>query len=259
LELPNYTPRALPGTIWVDNATTWQVLTGPKVRIQLEPAYVLHSRSFRETSLIVEAFTREHGRIAVVARGAKSARSRWRNVLQPFRPLLLSWNQKSELGTLTAVDQVASPPPLQGQSLYCGLYLNELLMRLLHRSDPHAEVFERYRQVLSELALELPAQPILRIFEKHLLEAIGYAMLLDREYKTGAEIQPQNWYEYQPDRGPVLRSDAGKGRVSGHALLALQNEDLSAASLPELRMLMRTVIGYHLGGKPLASLSLFSA
>ena len=101
-------------------------------RIQMEPAYILHSRSFRETSLIVEAFTREYGRVAVVARGAKSARSRWRNVLQPFRPLLLSWNLKGDLGTLTAADQVASPPALQGQSLFCGLYLNELLMRLLH-------------------------------------------------------------------------------------------------------------------------------
>jgi DNA repair protein RecO (recombination protein O) len=227
--------------------------------MQLQPAYVLHSRSFRETSLIVEAFTREHGRVAVVARGARSARSRWRNVLQPFRPLLLSWTQKSDLGTLTAADQVASPPALQGQSLYCGLYLNELLMRLLHRGDPHVEVFERYRQMLSGLASEIPPQPLLRVFEKHLLEAIGYAMLLDCEYAGGAEIQPQNWYDYKPDRGPVLCSGPGKGRFSGGALLALHAENLNDESLPELRMLMRSVISYHLGGKPLASLSLFSA
>ncbi len=226
-------------------------------RIQLQPAYVLHTRAFRETSLIVEAFTREHGRVAVVARGAKAARSRWRNVLQPFRPLLMSWNQKTDLGTLTAADQVASPPALQGQSLYCGLYLNELLMRLLHRGDPHAEVFERYRHVLSELASEAPPQPLLRVFEKHLLEAIGYAMLLDREYASGADIQPQNWYGYKPDRGPVPMSGPGKNRVSGAALLQLHVEDLQVEHLPELRMLMRSVIGYHLGGKPLASLSLF--
>ena len=228
-------------------------------RIQLEPAYVLHSRSFRETSLIVEAFTREHGRVATVARGAKSARSRWRNVVQPFRPLLLSWNQKSELGTLTAADQVASPPALQGQSLYCGLYLNELLMRLLHRGDPHVEVFERYRQVLSELASEAPPQPLLRVFEKHLLEAIGYAMLLDREYKSGADIQADGWYQYEPDRGPILSTGPGKGRVGGAALLGLHTESLQAEHLPQLRMLMRSVIGYHLGDKPLASLSLFSS
>jgi len=228
-------------------------------RIQLEPAYILHSRSFRETSLIVEAFTREHGRVAVVARGVKSPKSRWRNALQPFRPLLLSWNQKSDLGTLTAADQVASPPALQGQALYCGLYLNELLMRLLHRGDPHAEVFERYRHLLSELASEAPPQPLLRVFEKHLLEAIGYAMLLDREYEGGAEIQPDHWYDYQPQCGPVAVSAAGKNRVSGASLLALHAENLQTEHLPELRMLMRSVIGYHLGDKPLASLSLFSA
>jgi DNA repair protein RecO (recombination protein O) len=228
-------------------------------RIQLEPAYVLHSRAFRETSLIVEAFTREHGRVAVVARGVKSARSRRKNVLQPFRPLLISYNQKSDLGTLTAVDQVASPPALLGQALYCGLYLNELLMRLLHRGDPHAEVFERYRHVLSELASEATPQPLLRMFEKHLLEAIGYAMLLDREYDNGKDIQPQQWYDYQPQRGPVLRQGPGKNLVSGAALLALHTENIQSENLPELRMLMRSVIGYHLGDKPLASLSLFTA
>ena len=226
-------------------------------RIQLEPAYVLHSRSFRETSLIVEAFTREYGRVAVVARGVKSARSRRRNILQPFRPLLLSWNQKSDLGTLTGVDQVASPPALQGQALYCGLYLNELLMRLLHRGDPHVEVFERYRQILSELAADASPQPLLRVFEKHLLEAIGYAMLLDREHNGGAEIQAESWYEYQPQRGPELRSGPGKKRVAGATLLALHAENLHEDDLPGLRMLMRSVIGYHLGDKPLASLSLF--
>jgi DNA repair protein RecO (recombination protein O) len=228
-------------------------------RIQLEPAYILHSRSFRETSLIVDAFTREHGRVAVVARGVKSPRSRWRNVLQPFRPLLISWNQKSDLGTLTAADQVASPPALQGQALYCGLYLNELLMRLLHRGDPHAEVFERYRYLLSELASEASPQPLLRVFEKQLLEAIGYAMLLEREYGGGDEVRIDRWYDYQPQRGPVAVSGPGKHRVSGAALLALHTENLQTDNLPELRMLMRRVIGYHLGDKPLASLSLFSA
>jgi len=232
-------------------------------RVQLEPSYVLHARSFRETSLIVEIFSRQYGRVAVVARGAKSARSRWRNVLQPFRPLLLSWVQKTELGTLTAADQVASLPSMQGQSLYCGLYLNELLMRLLHRNDPHAEVFEQYRHVLGELASEAPPQPLLRLFEKHLLEAIGYALLLEREFGGDADVDTQHWYDYQPGRGPVVASGPGKGRVSGAALLALHAENLDSAEsqheiLKELRMLMRRVIGYHLGDKPLASLSLLS-
>lgn len=227
-------------------------------RIQLEPAYVLHSRSFRETSLIVESFTRDHGRVAVVARGAKSPKSRWRNVLQPFRPLLMSWNQKTELGTLTAADQVATPPALQGQALYCGLYLNELLIRLLHRGDPHPEIFENYRHVLTKLAADMPPQPLLRLFEKHLLEAVGYALVLDREYQGEQEIQPGNWYDYQPDRGAIRCAGPGEGRLSGDALLALHTEQLEGTHLKELRMLMRAVISYHLGGKPLASQSLFS-
>jgi len=228
-------------------------------RVHLEPAYVLHCRAFRETSLIVESFTRGNGRQAVVARGAKSAKSKLRSVLQPFRPLLMSWIQKSDLGTLTAADQVASPPPLQGPALYCGLYLNELLMRLLHRGDPHVELFERYRHALMELAAGTPPQPLLRLFEKHLLEAIGYAMLLDREYESGAKVEAGNWYGYEPERGPVLRKAAGKECVSGAALLAFENEQLETVHLLELRMLMRSVISYHLGGKPLASQSLFTS
>lgn len=227
-------------------------------RVQMEPAYVLHCRAFRESSLIVESFTRENGRQALVARGAKAPKSKWRSVLQPFRPLLISWVQKSDLGTLTAADQIASPPPLQGPALYCGLYLNELLMRLLHRGDPHLELFERYRHALMELAAGSSPQPLLRLFEKHLLEAIGYAMLLDREYASGAAIEVGRWYGYEPERGPVLRAEAGNQHVSGAALLALQNEQLEAEHLPQLRMLMRSVISYHLGNKPLASLSLFT-
>ena len=228
-------------------------------RVQLEPSYVLHCRAFRESSLIVEAFTREHGRQAVVARGAKSAKSKLRSVLQPFRPLLMSWIQKSDLGTLTAADQVASPPALQGPELYCGLYLNELLMRLLHRGDPHVELFERYRHTLMELAAGISPQPLLRVFEKHLLEATGYAMLLDREYKNGVPVEAGKWYAYEAEKGPALRAKAGKDIVSGAALLGLMNEQIDPAHLLELRMLMRAVISYHLGGKPLASQSLFTS
>ncbi len=227
------------------------------LRIQSEPAYVLHSRGFRDTSLIVEAFTREHGRVAVVARGARSARSRWRNVLQPFRPLLLGWSQKGEMGTLTAADQIASPPKLEAESIFCGLYLNELLMRLLQRGDPHCEVFEQYQQVLLELASGLPPQPLLRVFEKHLLKAIGYAMLLDCDFKSGDQVEPGHWYAYHPERGPVRCGGQASGRVSGEALLALAAEQIKKEYLPELRMLMRSVIGYHLGDKPLASQLLF--
>lgn len=229
-------------------------------RIQQQPAYVLHARAYRETSLLLEAMTRDHGRTAMVARGAKGPRSKWRNLLQPFRPLLISWSARGELGTLTSADQVAAPPGLHGEALYCGLYLNELLIRLLHRGDPHPEVFEHYRQVLGRLSSDAAPQPVLRVFEKQLLEAVGYGLMLDRESGTDTPVSKEALYDYRPGQGPVrVNSNARqKGRtVSGRALLALQAETLDEECLPELRSLMRRVIRYHLGDKPLASQALF--
>lgn len=228
-------------------------------RILEQPAYVLHARAYRETSLIVEMLTRDHGRMAVVARGAKGARSRWRNVLQPFRPLLIGWSARSDLGTLTAAEQVAAPPALHGEALYCGIYLNELLIRLLHRGDPHPEVFERYRDVLAELASAAPPQPVLRIFEKHLLDAIGYGLMLDHEADGETPLREDAWYEYRPDRGPrrVAEGNRERGALPGRALLALKAEQLEDEFMPDLRSLMRRVIGYHLGDRPLASQALF--
>ncbi len=229
-------------------------------RIQQQPAYILHPRAYRETSLIIEVLTRDHGRAAMVARGAKSPKSKWRNLLQPFRPLLISWSARTDLGTLTSADQVAAPPALHGEALYCGMYLNELLIRLLHRGDPQPEVFERYRQVLADLASAKAPQPVLRIFEKHLLEAIGYGLMLEHESGSDTPLFEDALYDYRPDSGPVrVGNDVEhRGRVvSGKALLALKAEQLEEEILPELRNLMRRVIGYHLGGKPLASQALF--
>ena len=229
-------------------------------RIQLQPAYVLHARAYRESSQLLEVFSRDHGRAGIVARGAKSGRSRWKNLLQPFRPLLISWSQRGDLGTMTAADQVAAPPSLAGEALYCGLYLNELLIRLLHRGDPHAELFERYREVLAGLAAGEKIQTELRLFEKHLLDATGFGLILDHDYPTEEPVRAGEWYEYRPDRGPVRVAECEHGDrrlVSGRTLLALRDERLEEGDLPPLRRLMRRVIAYHLGDKPLASHTLF--
>ncbi|MFT5139537.1 MAG: DNA repair protein RecO (recombination protein O) [Lysobacterales bacterium] len=231
-------------------------------RIQQQPAYVLHPRAYRETSLILEVLTRDHGRAAMVARGAKGPKSKWRNLLQPFRPLLIDWISRSDLGTLTSADQVAAPPALHGDALFCGMYVNELLMRLLHRGDPHPEVFERYRQVLAALSSGEAPQPLLRLFEKHLLESIGYGLILDHEQDSETPLSADHLYDYRPDKGPLrVNNDAtSKGiLVSGRALLALKAEQLDEEVLPDLRSLMRRVIRYHLGDKPLASQALFSS
>lgn len=231
------------------------------MRVSLQPVYLLHSRPYRETSLLLEAFSRDHGRVGLVARGARGARSRWKNMLQPLRPLLLSWTQRGELGTLTAADQVASPPALGGERLFCALYVNELLFRFLQRSDPHPELFDRYRALQAGLAAGDATQALLRGFEMHLLEAVGFGLHLDSEPGSGTEIVPEARYLYSPQSGPRRRdSAAGEGAelISGAALLALKSGEIRDEHLPELKSLMRRLIRFHLGGKVLKSQSLFS-
>ncbi|MEJ2384665.1 MAG: DNA repair protein RecO [Xanthomonadales bacterium] len=230
------------------------------MRQQLEPAYVLHSRPYRETSLILEAFSRQCGRVGLVARGARGARSRWKNMLQPFRPLLLSWTQRGEMGTLTGADQVASPPALVGEALFCGIYVNELLIRFLQRSDPHPGLFDDYRRLLGELAAADAPQPALRLFEARLLEAAGFALQLEHEHGSEEPIAPGRRYLFLPEAGAVRREDASgdaEELVSGEALLALRAGVIEAAHQRELKYLMRRLIRYHLGDRPLKSQSLF--
>lgn len=229
-------------------------------RIQLQPAYVLHGRAFRESSQLLEVFTRDFGRIGAVARGARGPKSRWRGILQPFRPLLLSWSHRGDLATLTGADQVAAPPPLAGDALYCGLYMNELMTRLLHRGDPHPELFEHYRAAVGELSAGGALQAVLRVFEKQLLDATGFGMTLDREFDGDVPLRADAWYEYRPGQGAVrVGEDASERRdvVTGQALQALDAGQPAAGDLPRLRHLMRRVIRYHLGDKPLASDALY--
>ena len=231
------------------------------MRINLDPAYILHSRPYRESSLLLEALSREYGRVGLVARGARGAKSRWKNMLQPFRPLLLSWTQRGELGTLTGADQIASPPPLAGEMLFCGLYANELMIRFLQRSDPHPELFDHYQRFLAKLAAAEGVQPLLRIFEKDLLESAGFGLQLEFEHGTEHPISADAWYHYVPESGPIRRQrDHGQDEklVSGSALLALKSGQIEEANLKELKQLMRRLIRNHLGGKPIASQSLFS-
>lgn len=231
------------------------------MRYSLEPAYILHSRHYRESSLLLEALSREQGRVGLVARGARGAKSRWRNMLQPFRPLLLSWTQRGELGTLTGADQVASPPALVGESLFCGLYANELMVRFLYRSDPHPGLFDYYRNLLTQLAAGAVTQPLLRVFEKQLLQSTGFGLQLEHEHRSDQVISADAWYLYQAEAGPV-RCDRGQGQdaqlVSGAALLALKSGQIEDHHLKELKQLMRRLIRHHLGDKPIASQALFT-
>lgn len=264
-------------------------------RITLQPGYVLHHWPYRDTSLLVEILTRDYGRIGLVARGAKRPKSRLSGLLQPFTPLIISWTGKGDLGTLGAVEPRDRIMQLSGRAIMNGFYVNELLLRLLHRHDPHPRLYDEYTGVLRRLAgatgdavsgspsdiqdvVSLHEQRALRIFEKNLLRELGYGLVLDRDVITGHSIREDGCYDYYLDRGPVLHAgpavqpDQLKGRnpgpnnqngddrivVSGHSLVSLAQDRLEDnLSLQESKRLMRTVLKRYLGDKPLGSRLLF--
>ncbi|MBI5040629.1 MAG: DNA repair protein RecO [Gammaproteobacteria bacterium] len=227
---------------------------------QLQPGYILHQRAYRDTSLLLEVFTREHGRLGLVARGARAPRSRIRGLLQPFQPLLLSWTGRTELGTLTGVEADGAPPRLPGATLYSGFYLNELLMRLLQRLDPHPELFVAYAETLRGLQHE--AQRPLRLFEKQLLESLGYGLLLAQEADSGTPVEANAEYVYALESGPVRSQGAITVglKLSGRSLLSLAADDLSdAQSLADSKRLMRAALGLYLGERGLKTREVFAA
>ena len=168
-----------------------------------QEAYVLHAYPYRETSLLLEVYTRVAGRVTLVARGARRPRSAMRGVLLSFQPVQLGWYGKGEVRTLTRAEWIGGQPLLQGEALLCGFYLNELLLRLLPREDPHEVLFERYGEALRGLASGAATGPILRAFEKALLREIGYALVLERDGASGLGIDAAKTYTYDPERGPI--------------------------------------------------------
>ena len=233
-------------------------------RIENAPGYVLHSRPWRETSLIVEAFTREHGRIGIVARGVRRARSQYRGLLLPFRLLLLSWSGRGELPTLTGADGEGAFRTLRGRSLFSGFYVNELLLKLVPRNDAHPELFDDYRQAIDDLDGEGAIDTTLRSFEKRLLDALGYGPTFDRTADGGEPVHPDRCYRYVPDRGPVATEGGGDPvdgpMVSGRTLLALAGGrpiPQGEHEREDARRLMRAILAPHLGPRPLGSRKLF--
>jgi DNA repair protein RecO (recombination protein O) len=229
-------------------------------RVELEPAFVLHNRAYRETSLIVEVFGRDTGRLGLIAKGARRPKSAQRGMLQPFHPLLLSWSGSGELGLLIGAEPDGYARPLLGKALFSGLYMNELLMRLLHRHDAHGSLFYSYGVAIEALSLGQRTDAVLRIFEKQMLESIGYGLVLDHDIDSGEPIQKDHAYRYQTDLGPSsVESGDGDGvPVGGETLLSLARESLeSERVLDEAKRLMRVVLRHYLGEKPLASRSLF--
>jgi DNA repair protein RecO (recombination protein O) len=226
------------------------------VRVESQPAYILHARAWRETSLLLEAFSRDHGRVGLVARGVRGPRARLsRSALEPMQALRLAWSGRGELQTLTAVEPDGMAPGLRGDALLSALYVNELLVRLIARNDPHPQLFDRYAGLLDGLADASSLAWQLRCFERDLLAAIGYALQLDAAADGGEPVAPDAVYDYLPEHGAVAAGNHPGGvRVRGSALLALASgirpdaEDQAA-----LRRLMRMLIGTHVGERGLQS------
>jgi DNA repair protein RecO (recombination protein O) len=225
-----------------------------KARQDGRPAFVLHTRPYRETSLIVEAYSRDHGRIALMARGARRPKSALRGMLLPFQPLLLSWSGRGELRTLVRAEWRGPYAPLKGQALICGFYLNELLLKLLARDDPHEELFAVYEDTLASLARDGEQAAVLRRFEMHLLRELGYAVILDRDVERDEPVAGEGSYVYVVERGPVAAAGARANGVelSGQTLLDMQSGNFtSTATQQQSKLLMRTLINHCLGDQVL--------
>ncbi|MCK7551207.1 DNA repair protein RecO [Marinobacter goseongensis] len=229
--------------------------------VQQEPAYVLHRRPWRETSLQVDVFSLNAGRMSLIARGANSARSPLKAQLQPFQPLLLDWTGRGDLKTLTQTE-VRSGPVLRGTTpLYSGLYINELLQRILPAADPHPTLFAAYIDVLAELAGNDDVEPVLRRFERSFVEALGYSFAWDLARDTGAGVEPGQRYCYDPEQGivQVPSQQVRLRNLPGDALLALAEGDfVSLECRRTAKRVMRVLVDYLLQGKPLHSRTLFS-
>ncbi|MBN8884680.1 MAG: DNA repair protein RecO [Rudaea sp.] len=229
------------------------------MRTEQQPAFVLHARAYRETSLLLECLTRDHGRIGLIARGVRRERARTpRALLQPLIPIQLGWNGRGELATLTQVEAIAPGFDLAGDALFCSLYLNELVLRITPRQDPQPELFADYAETLARLARGEPQAWTLRRFERDLLGHLGYGLVLDVEGDSGAALNPEADYGYRHEHGPELWHGTRDGvRLRGAALLALARDEMPASEhLPSLRRLMRAVIAGHLDGGELRSWSM---
>lgn len=231
-------------------------------KVDGQPAYVLHSYPFRETSLIVEVFTRDFGRMALLARGARRPRAAIRGLLMAFQPLEIAWAGKGEVLTLMKAEWQGGQPLLSGEALFCGYYLNELLIHLLPREDAHERLFACYGEMLQRLAVH-PTGKVqeadLRRFEKAMLQELGYGLTLEHDAE-GKPVSPEAFYSYRMEQGPVRLShgDEAPQVVRGKTLRDLAAEDFSdPRSRAESKTLMRTLMAYYLAGKELETRKIF--
>ncbi len=232
------------------------------MKAELHTCFLLHSRPYRETSLLLDVFSSIYGRISLIARGAKRRKNNQALLLQPGRKLNISWFIKGDLGTMMAVEAVGPISKLNGTRLFSCFYMNELLVRMLHKDESHPELFKVYEDSLYNLHNNHPEDWILRIFEKHLLKSLGYGLILDHEVESGDKISEESNYFYRIDYGPVSRLPENSNYVpiSGKTLCALHEEsDWNDTISREAKVLFRKILAGYTGDKPLESRLLYRA
>jgi DNA repair protein RecO (recombination protein O) len=227
-------------------------MTAQARRVQLAPGYILHSHPYRDTSRILEVLTRDAGRLSLFARGVRGPKAKLAAELQPFRLLLLSWSGKGEAPHLTTAEGTPEHSDLPAACLMSGFYLNELLLKLTHRHDPVPAVFDIYHRTLEALKRGAPLEASLRIFEKRLLDALGYGIALDADARTGAGIEADAYYHFRPAQGLVPVAADAAGALAGTSLISLAREELDGArALDDARRLMQAALAQCLEGREL--------
>lgn len=222
-------------------------------RVWLSPAFVLHHYAYRDTSRIVEAFTAEHGRLSLFARGVAGPKSSLRSVLRPFQRLLLSWSGRTDACQLQGAEVDGESTALPPARLMSGFYLNELLLKLTLRGDPHPQIFEIYAAAVRSLCAGQAVESVLRRFEKRLLDELGYGLQLTTT-DEGRRIEPTMYYRFTPQSGPQACVAEAPGAVYGRSLADLDAEAFSdARSLRDAKRLLRAAIDGCLEGRTLQS------
>lgn len=230
------------------------------LKMDLTPAYILHHRPYRETSLLLDVFTKDHGRVNLLAKGIRRKKRSQQGIFQLYQPLLISWLGYGDLQTVNTCEDDAPRYVLRDDATLCGLYLNELMVKLLPLKEAEPEIFSAYESALDALQSEQDNEVVLRIFEKRLLIQLGYGLSLEHEAHSGYKIVEHQQYFYQPDVG-LLQWEQGMNNVSisGRSVQHLHQESgFDPKSLRETKQLMRLVINHYLGGKPLQSRALFA-
>ncbi len=225
-----------------------------------DTAYILHTRPYKNTSLLVEAFCKRSGRLSFVVKGVKRANSPMQGLIEPFNSLFLVWGGRGELKNLYKAEPVPPSINLKGEQLYAGFYINELIMYLLHKDEAHTELFLSYQDCLIELSANNDAAVSLRYFELELLTELGYGINFRHDVHTGENIAADKVYQYDFDLGvsEYRGDDQSVLQISGSTLAALERRSLSGERQKiEAKKLLRRILEYYLEGRPIKAREFF--